>query len=481
MNVNDSLNATASYRPMPFTPNPIAPPTPTRRAFCRGAATLLLACNRLLRASAPVSPAPAQASSAPANALRPDVAAVDHDRILAAATRALTQPPTPLTSLPCPRSPGTPHDYYSEAKPDLAATEAKPPTQSPTAPFTAHRDALFALGLAVPALAAAYLLTGDERYSTHAALHLRAWFVDPATSMTPRLDYGDVAGDVTAGRVAAAGTAGRTAPSLNAAGPSLNSAAPSRAAGGTFEGILETLPLVEIAQAIPFLAASPALTQADRTALHAWFAAYLRWLTAPEDSGPRLPALARDRKDHHGTSWMLQVVAYSLLTAPEGTAPKSEDDSMVELRHRYKTVMLRAQVSAEGSFTHDLSSANPLRDSLSNLDMLAAICLLLSTRFESLWDFQLEDGPGMRAAIAYHLPFMADRGTWPFRADATHFEELPGRRASLLFTARPYQRPEYAALWLKLPPDAASADVLRSIPVHQPLLWVRQAPRGVAG
>ena len=56
----------------------------------------------------------------------------------------------------------------------------------------------------------------------------------------------------------------------------------------------------------------------------------------------------------------------------------------------------------------------------------------------------------------------------------THFTELPGRRASLLFTARAYQRPEYAALWKTLPPDPPSADVLRTLPIHQPLLWVRQ-------
>jgi hypothetical protein len=450
---------------MHLTPKPNAPSTPTRRAFCSAAAALLLTRNRLLGASAPASPTPAQASSAPANALRPDVAAVDRDRILSAAAHALAQPPAPLTSLPCPRSPGTPHDYYSEAEPDPAAAEARPRVQSPAAPFTAHRDALFALGLAVPALAAAHLLTGEDRYAAHAALHLRAWFVDPATSMTPRLDYGHMAATPTA-------TTHPPAPSLNASAPT-----PPHPAGGTFEGILETLPLVEIAQAIPFLATSPALTDTERTALRAWFAAYLSWLTAPEDSGPRLPALARDRKDHHGTSWLLQAVAYSILTAPEGTTPKSEDASLEPLRRRYKTVTLRAQLSAGGSFTHDLSSPNPYRDSLSNLDMLAALCLLLTTRFDSLWDYQLEDGPGMRSAIAYHFPFIADRGLWPFRADAAHFADLPGRRPSLLFTARPYQRPEYAALWLKLPPDPPSPDVLRSIPIHQPLLWMRQPPR----
>jgi hypothetical protein len=444
---------------MPLTPKTDATTAaaPSRRDFCGSAAALLLARGGLLRAASLA----AQAQLSPAaTATRPDVAAIDHDRILAAAARYLMQLPTPIPSLQCARSPGTAHDYYSEAEPASlaegespaapgpstpAGSSTKPgaPTTASPQPFTAHRDALLTLGLAVPALAAAHLLTGDESYAGHAALWLRAWFVDPATRMTPRLDYGRVA--------------------------------LGQPAGGSFEGILETLPLVEVAQAIPFLAA--ALSQTDLLWLRAWFASYLRWLTEPEDSGPRLPALARDRKDHHGTSWLLQVSAYATLTAPIGDAPKNESSALDELRHRFRTITLRAQIAADGSFPHELTSSTPYRDSLFNLDMMAAICQLLSTRFESLWEFQLDDGPGMRSAIAFHFPFIADRALWPFRADADHFDQLPARRASLLLAARAYQRPEYAALWKMLPPDPSAPDVLRTLPIHQPLLWVRQPAR----
>src|ERR1035437_5041028 len=80
-------------------------------------------------------------------------------------------------------------------------------------------------------------------------------------------------------------------------------------------------------------------------------------------------------------------------------------------------------------------------------------------------------------AVPIYFPFIADRGLWPFRADVAHFDQLPGRRASLLLSARAYQRPEYAALWKTLSPDPAAPDVLRTLPIHQPLLWVRQPPR----
>jgi hypothetical protein len=108
--------------------------------------------------------------------------------------------------------------------------------------------------------------------------------------------------------------------------------------------------------------------------------------------------------------------------------------------------------------------------------MMAVVCQLLSTRFDSVWEYELDDGPGMRSAIAYHFPFMADRSLWPFRADAQHFDQLPSRRVSLLLSARAYRRPEYASLWKTLPPDPVQPDILRTLPIHQPLLWVRQPP-----
>ena len=442
---------------MPSTPKSSATPParPSRRAFCGGTATLLFAPAGLLRAASL-----AAQSSPPASATRPDVAVIDRDRILAAAQRYLTQPAVPITSLTCARSPGSAHDYYSEADPSSltegnppsapapAGSSIKPGAPSPASlPFTAHRDALFTLGLAVPALASAHLLTGDERYAEHAVLWLRTWFVDSATRMTPRLDCGQVV---------------------------VGQSAPGQSAGGNFEGILETLPLVEVAQSVPFLAS--ALSPSVLLALHSWFADYLRWITEEQDSGPRLPALARDRKDHHGTSWLLQASAYTLLTAPQGDAPKAESSPLDDLRHRYRTVTLRAQIAEDGSFPNELTSSTPYRDSLFNLDLMAAVCQLLSTRFESLWEVELDDGPGMRSAIAYHFPFIADRSMWPFRADAQHFNQLPARRVSLLLTARAYQRPEYAALWKTLPPDPAEPSILRTLPIHQPLLWVRQPP-----
>jgi len=398
----------------------------TRRVFCTQAVTLLLTPRILAQ-----SPSALSKTSA-----RPDVAAIDHDRILNAAERYLTQPVVPLTAIPSPRNPSTPQDFYSEAEeywPDPTTPEAPyilrtgPPNP---AAFTAHRDALLNLSLYVPALTAAFVLTREERYAKQAAVHLRAWFADPKTSMTPNLLYAQVILPAKTGRP---------------------------------EGLVEAVHLAEVARSIPFLTNSEVLSTSELTTIQRWFADYFEWLTTS-----RLAGLARDQKNHHGSSWLLQAVAFASLNT-------KDDRPLTDLRHQFKSTTIRAQILANGSFSHELTTPFPYRLSLFNLDMLAAICDLLSTRFESVWNYELQDGPGMRVAIAHHFPFILNRGAWPYKADATHFTALPLRSPSLLLAARAYTRPEYADLWKTLPPDPTLPELQRTFPIRQPLLWVTRA------
>jgi hypothetical protein len=399
-------------------PTGLVMPT-TRRIFCSRAATLLLAPRLLL--------------SQGRSTARLDVAAIDRERILQAADKALAQPVTPISSIAAPRSPGTAHDFYSEAEdywPDSAAADgpyvARTGAFNPEA-FTAHRDAVLDLSVHVTALVAAFVLTGDGRYAAKAAGHLKAWFVDSATSMTPSLVYAQVIRPAKTGR---------------------------------FEGILEAVPLAEVAQSLLFLGNSEAFTAEEFAASQQWFNRYFEWLTTS-----RLAGLARDHKSHHGSSWLLQAAAIAHLN-------QADDKPLTALRHQYKSVTIRAQIVADGVFPHELTTSNPYRNSLFNLDMLAGVCVLLSTRFESVWDYDLQDGPGMRSVMARHYPFILNRGAWPYRADATHFMDLPLRRPSLLFAARAYDRPEYAELWRSLPADTTIPELQRSFPIRQPLLWV---------
>jgi hypothetical protein len=226
----------------------------------------------------------------------------------------------------------------------------------------------------------------------------------------------------------------------------------------TFEPILDLAPLAEILVALPFLALDPDLSDA----IHKWCQDYLTWLTTN-----RAALLARDDRSRHGTSWLLQTAALARLTA--------DDKILADCRHRYKTSTLRGQIDANGYFMHELPTANPYRNSLWNLDLLAGVCVLLSTRFESLWDFELQDGPGMRSAIARHAMYIKSREKWPYPSDATHFNLLPCRRPALAFAGRAYSEPDYVTLWRSLTPnEPTEPDLLRAFPIRQPLLWQSQ-------
>jgi hypothetical protein len=408
---------------------------PTRRDFCTAAAAaLLLSTQRGSRA---------RANAQAINQLHPDVAAIDHDRILAEAGRALTQAVIPITSIAAARSPGSAHDLYSEPEdffPDPASAIApwiqrKPSAVNPEA-FTAHRDAVYALSTAVAALAAAFVLTSEPRYAAKAAEHLRAWFVTPATRMTPALPFAQRIPNAATGR-----------------------------AEGRFEGVLDTLPLAETAHSVRFLAASDALSAEELKAVRGWFAEYFEWLNNSLVGG-----LARDQKDHHASSWLFQCAAYADANV---TGFSSDDTRLNTLRHRFHTVTLRAQMTAMGNFPHEVSTAYPYRNSLFNLDLLSLACDLLTTRFDNAWEYELQDGPGMRSAFAYHFPFLVNRAAWPYPADPVDFKLLPARRISLLLAGQAYRRPEYVDLWKSLAPlpENSASELRRSFPITQPLLW----------
>ena len=291
--------------------------------------------------------------------------------------------------------------------------------RSPAPNSNAASDAFLQMTLDVPVLAAASQIDPDNevKYGAKAAALLEAWFGKAGQKSSFQLEISG------------------------------------------FEDLLELSPLAEVAVSLPFLP----LPREEISGAKAWFATYLKFLTTNREA-----LLARDAKDRHGASWLLQVAAFARLTADDATTE--------ECRKRFRHATLRAEMNADGYFPGDLHTPDPFRNSLMHLDTLAGICVLLSTRFESMWDAELQDGTGMRAAVARHVPYMARPETWPYPADAVGFHALPGRRPVLVFSARAYAQPEYAALFMKLA-EPVDPELLRTFPIRQPLLWATQPRR----
>jgi hypothetical protein len=365
-------------------------------------------------------------------ASRVDVAAVDRARILQSATRYLREEPVTITAWSSPRSAGGKHDFFSEGD------YWWPDPQNPSGPylqrdgmtnpdnFVAHRHAMIRLSVQAPALAAAWLITKDRRFSRHAVRHLEAWFVDPSTRMNPNLLY-------------------------------------AQAIHGRFTGrgigIIDTLHLVEVARAASVLERSDIFPEQTRAGIRRWFADYLTWMTTHQYGKDE-----RDAKNNHGTCWVLQVAEFARYT--------NNAELTRFCRDRYRTVLLPTQVSPGGSFPLEIRRTKPYGYSLFNLDAMATVCQVLSTREDNLWTFTLPDGRGIGQAMEFMFPYIADKKTWPHERDVMYFEEWPVRHPSLLFAGIELERQAYIDLWKKLNPDSTVDEVIRNYPIRQPVLWL---------
>jgi hypothetical protein len=361
-----------------------------------------------------------------------DVPALERPRVLQQANAYLNEKPVTVTASASPRSAGGRHDFFSEADywwPDPA--DLKGPyiqRDGMTNPdnFVAHRRAMVRLSLQVPALAAAYRLTNDDRFARHAVRHLRAWFVDPATRMNPHLLYSQAI----QGRVTGRGI-----------------------------GIIDTVHLVEVARALPTLEMSGALSGSERSAVRGWFSDYLTWMTSHTYGIEE-----RDARNNHGTCWVMQVAEFARYVG--------RTDLTAFCRERFKTVLVPNQIAADGSFPEELRRTKPYGYSLFNLDALTTVCQILSTSADNLWMFELPDGRSVRKAVTFLFPFIADKKTWPHKPDVMYHDEWPMRHPLLLFAGIAYDERRYLDLWKTLPADSRVEEVIRNFFVRQTLLCI---------
>jgi hypothetical protein len=402
-----------------------------RREFCWSAAAAAgAAAGRMrgLEAGEKAGPAGKPLISAQ------QVAAIDRGWVLAAANQYLTEKPITITAYHSPRSKGGKHDYFSEG--DYWWPDPKNPGgpyirrdgYSDPANFNSDREALIRLSLQVPALMSAYLMTRDMRYARHAALHMRAWFLDPATLMNPSLSYAQAIWGITPGRGI---------------------------------GIIDTLHLIEVTRAARFLDQTGALTPAEVAGVKKWFAEYLNWMRTSKNGRDEEAA-----KNNHGTCWVAQAAAFAAYTENE--------ECLAFCRERFKSALLPTQMAPNGSFPLELRRTKPYSYSLFNMDALAMVCEIASRggATDDLWEFTLPDGDQYSKAVDFMYPYIKDKSKWPYKQDVEYWDDLPNRQPSLLFAGIAYREAKYIALWKTLRPMPKTAEIIRNFPVRQPLLWV---------
>lgn len=382
-----------------------------------------------------------------------DLATYERPRLIAEANAMLAIQPKTIVTAVNPRSAGGPHDWSSEGdywwpdpkNPDGPYVQRDGLTNP--ANFVAHRQLMLDFVRTFDALAAAYKVTGDERYAVAAVRQLDAWYVDPATRMNPNLQYAQAIH----GRYTGRGT-----------------------------GVIDTVHFAEVALGVEALRGSRALTPSEDAAVTGWFRDYLHWIrTSPN-------GLDESRAtNNHGTCWALQEAAFAHLVG--------DREALADARRRFETVLLPRQMAPDGSFPQELRRTKPYGYSIFNLDVMSGLATVLSTPSDPLMNFTLPDGRSLVKGVAFLAPYLADKQAWldqvrrpssvkPLAAtgadplvkpDVMYWNDWPVRQPALIFGALAAGRTDWLATWEKLDPDPTVEEIRRNLPIRQPVLWVR--------
>jgi hypothetical protein len=394
-----------------------------RRAFLKAASATVFAA-----ATHPASPKSSQGAGSQAYRL---VANTDRKRVLDGAAAFVSETPLTITAFPAKRSAGGLHDFYSQADyfwpnpKDANGPYVNRDGQSNPDNFDEHRKLMVRLSIQMPALTAAWLLTGDREFARRACDHLRAWFVTAETRMNPNLQFAQAVQGVSTGRS---------------------------------YGIIDSLHLVEVARAASFLT-ERMLRPQDAGAIRDWFRSYLDWLNTSDPGKTE-----RDAKNNHAMCWALQAAEYARLAG--------DDPARKEVYRRYRETLLPDQLAADGSFPRELTRTKPYSYSIFNFDVMAALCQSLKGLVPDPATFQLSDGRGLGRAAEFIYPYINDKSSWKWAKDIEHFEALPVRSPGLLFSGIAFQEQKYIDLWKTLNPDPTDKEIIRNYPIRQPLLWV---------
>ncbi|MFY0652930.1 MAG: alginate lyase family protein [Cyclobacteriaceae bacterium] len=361
-----------------------------------------------------------------------DLVEIERERVLSKAEKYLDAEPITVTADTCERSAGGIHDFYSEGDywwpnpedPDGPYIRKDGMTNPEN--FTRHREVMIRLSQVIGALTSAYIVTLDAKYVEALVPHLKAWFVNEETRMNPNLLYAQAI----MGRVTGRGI-----------------------------GIIDTIHLMEVAQAVYVLEKMEALNSGDFQSIKSWFSDYLNWITT-HDYGEA----ERDNGNNHSTCWAMQAATFARLAGNE--------EVMNYCRNMYKEVLLPEQMANDGGFPKELGRTKPYGYSLFNLDAMTMVCLILDNEKENLFKHNTADGRGMELALEFMYPYVKHKSSWPYDPDVMYWDEWPVRHPSLLFGGLKLERSEYLQTWKNLEANFTTPEIVRNVPIRYPLLWL---------
>jgi hypothetical protein len=328
-----------------------------------------------------------------------------YDQLIMQAEMALTVGPFSVMNKTTTPPSGDKHDYSGLAryywpdptKPDGLPYISKDGQSNPDVDSDKYDyHSMFTMSGSVTTLGLAYFFTRNEKYATKAHDLLKTWYIDAATKMNPNLNYA------------------QSVPGL---------------ATGRQEGIIDTLQMAYMIDALEMLRDSPAFSPSEWDALSAWFTSFLDWLrTSTFGKGEEAAS------NNHGSWYDVQTMRYAIFLG--NTTLATQLATMAESRR------IAAQINPDGSEPQEISRTNSLfyseYDCRANFD-IAQLAVAVGV---DLYGYKTTDGRSVRKALDYLAPYADPSKTWPNQQimpdDRSQLVELL-RRASVVYNAPSYE------------------------------------------
>ncbi|ATC63087.1 alginate lyase [Nibricoccus aquaticus] len=325
-------------------------------------------CTVSLEASR-VAAARAQLTS-PGSPLQPSLQKLRRD-----ADRLLKTPSASVLDKTKTADSGNKHDYFSlgpywwpnPTKPDGLPYIRRDGHVNPESKTGTDSIAFARTCNAVRTLGLAYALTGHEPYAAKAAALTRAWFLDPATAMTPHLEYAQAV----PGKNEVRGT-----------------------------GVLESRHLTALTDGLALLARSPSWPHSDQTALHDWLEKFYDWLIKSPNGLAEAAA-----RNNHGSWYDVQAAHLALYLGRTNDARTIIQQALSK--------RIEHQIEPDGRQPLELARTKSLDYCIFNLEALAQLARLGRHVDIDLWTHTSADGRSMISALRFIAPYADPSKPWP--------------------------------------------------------------------
>lgn len=224
-------------------------------------------------------------------------------------------------------------------------------------------------------LALAWFYSGDEKYAAKATEFLRVWFIDPETRMNPNFEC---------------------------------AAALPGVYNGMAIGIIFGAQLVNFLDHIQLLTLSDSWTETDNNILKKWFKDYNGWLLTSKFGIEESRA-----KNNHITWYLAQIAAGAIYNGDVELAKQMIDKGKIQL---FEQISMHSTEFPDGSMPHEIKRNQSFLYSLFGLEGFCALAGCGKAIGYDLWQYETEDGRGLKAAFQFLTPYLLEKQPWPYQS-----------------------------------------------------------------